>query len=434
MTAPVQRAAPRGRVVLASALVALTVLVLAAALVAWLNVRHEAPLAADGAAPGPAASQQLIERGAYLARAGNCAGCHTARGGEAFAGGRGIDTPFGTVYAGNLTPDDETGLGHWTGAEFWRALHHGRSKDGRLLYPAFPYTSYTTVTRDDSDALFAYLRSQPAVHQANTAHALRFPYNLQASLAVWRALFFRPAAFEPQPARSAEWNRGAYLVNGLGHCAACHAPRNGLGATSGGLEAGGGLIPMQGWYAPSLADPHEAGVADWPLQEIVALLKTGVAPKGSAMGPMADVVFRSTQHLDGADLSAIAVYLQSLPAPSRRAADRPELAPASVLSLGETVYKQSCAACHGEQGQGASGFPALAGQRAVTLESPTNVVNAILSGGFAPTTAGNPRPYGMPPFRQSLTDREVAAVATYIRQSWGNAAAPVGELEVLRAR
>jgi mono/diheme cytochrome c family protein len=289
------------------------------------------------------ATPQQVERGAYLARAGNCATCHTARGGAAYAGGRGLETPFGTVVSSNLTPDDATGLGRWSAAHFWRAMHHGRSMDGRLLYPAFPYTDYTLVTREDSDALFAYLRSLPPVVQARPAHALRFPYDTQAALAVWRALYFEPARFEADADRPADWNRGAYLVRGLGHCSACHTQRNALGASELGLQLGGGLIPVQNWYAPSLLSADEAGVAEWSTQEVVDLLKTGRSARGSAMGPMAEVVARSTQHLNEADLRAMAVYLQSLPQHGARragatAADRAAAAPSS--SRGGRLYEQ----------------------------------------------------------------------------------------------
>lgn len=411
----------------------LLVLAALAGWVGWLNVAGEAPLRADPPSPlAPDAAQ--VARGAYLATAGNCAGCHTARGGAPYAGGRGVETPFGTVHASNLTPDAETGLGRWSSDEFWRALHHGRSRDGRLLYPAFPYPSFTRVTRDDADALFAFLRSLPAVRQANVPHTLRFPYDLQASLAVWRALYFRPASFEPDQTRSADWNRGRYLVRGLGHCEACHAPRNVLGATSGGVELGGGLIPMQNWYAPSLTSPREAGVAAWQADEIVALLKTGVAPKASVMGPMAEVVFRSTQHLADGDLRAMATFLKSLPQ-SEPAPPAATAAADTMLTQGRQIYDEHCASCHGAQGQGVAGqYPALAGNRAVQLPSPNNVIKAILHGGFPPATAGNPRPFGMPPYAHTLSDEQVAAVASHLRQAWGHAASAVSTLDVLRAR
>jgi mono/diheme cytochrome c family protein len=414
-------------------LLLLTALVLASAvLVAYLNVRGEDALPTRTASE--AITPQLIERGAYIARAGNCAACHTARGGAEFAGGTGIDTPFGTVFAPNITPDEATGIGSWSPDHFWRAMHHGRSKDGRLLYPAFPYPNYTQVTREDSDALYAYLRSVPKVSQANKPHALGFPYNLQASLAVWRALYFQPGVYEPQSDKTAEWNRGAYLVRGLGHCIACHSTRNALGATSDGVELAGGLIPVQNWYAPSLASSAEAGVAGWETRHVVSLLKTGVAPGSTVMGPMAEVVYRSTQHLSDGDLQAMAVFLKSLPQEPSVVVKQKAPDP-TVMARGAELYDKNCAACHGAQGQGAAGaYPQLAGNRAVTMHSPANLVRVVLNGGYAPATAGNPRPYGMPPFGPTLADPEMAAVLTYIRNAWGNQAPPLSELDVLRLR
>lgn len=404
---------------------------LAAAAVVALNLRGEAPLPS---AETLQSTPELVARGEYLARAGNCMACHTVQGGAPFAGGRGIETPFGVVHSSNLTPDKAQGIGGWTSAEFWRAMHHGRSKDGRLLYPAFPYPNYTQVTREDADAIFAYLQSLPAAPDANRPHALRFPYSTQAALAVWRALFFTPGEFVAAPAQTAEYNRGAYLVNGLGHCTACHTPRNALGATTEARAFTGGLIPVQNWYAPALNAAKEAGVKQWPVEDVVALLKTGVAPHGSVLGPMAEVVFRSTQHLTDADARAMAVYLQALPQ-HERDAPAPPAPPAAALARGGKVYEQQCAQCHGDQGQGEPGaFPALAGNRAVVLADPTNVLRVVLQGGYLPATAGNPRPHGMPPFQHLLSDEDVAAVATYVRNSWGNRAAGVGTMEVYRAR
>lgn len=401
----------------------------AVALVWVLNVQDESPPSPAGAAP---AGVEQIRRGEYLARAGNCAACHTNRGGTPFAGGKGIDTPFGTLFAGNLTPDPATGLGRWSADDFWRALHNGRGRDGRLLYPAFPYTNYTKIGRGDADAIFAYLQSLPAASQAVPAHELRFPYNTQAALAVWRALYFSPGVYRNEPAQSVAWNRGAYLVQGLGHCNACHAARNSWGASGPGLE--GGLIPMQGWYAPSLADSAQAGVAHWQMDEIVALFKTGSARGASVSGPMSEVVRGSTQYLGDSDLRSMASYLKALPQqpPSRT------LAPVKATQtqrLGAETYEQHCASCHGKQGQGAPGiYPALAGNRAVTLEPSVNVLRIILQGGFAPATSANPRPFGMPPFAVALSDAEIAAVASHVRQQWGNQASPVTAFEVTQAR
>ncbi len=425
------------RVTWAGAAGALVVLLaLCGGLVAWLNVSGESPLTGD--ASSFVATPEQVARGAYLARAGNCAACHTDRGGPAFAGGKGIATPFGTVFASNLTPDAKTGIGAWSAAQFWRALHNGRSADGRLLYPAFPYSNFTEITRADADALYAWLRTQMPVAQANRAHSLRFPYNLQASLAVWRALFFSPGVYEPVVERSVQWNRGAYLVRSLGHCAACHSPRNAFGATRDSLELSGGLIPLQNWYAPSLASSTEAGVADWSTQEVGELLKTGLTPRGAALGPMAEVVFRSTQYLADADIAAMAEYLKSLPQTPPHALATVTLDTA-VQAHGEALYKDRCAACHGVSGEGGAGtdgvvYAPLAGNRKVLLETSANLIHIIVNGGFPPTTAGNGRPYGMPPFGPSLKDEEIAVLASYVRSAWGNAAPPVSALDVLNAR
>jgi mono/diheme cytochrome c family protein len=405
----------------------------AAAAVGWVlfaNRTVEAPVASASIAP---AAQ--LARGAMLARAGNCATCHTARGGPAYAGGRPIATPFGTVYAGNLTPDAETGIGAWTAAEFRRALYDGRSRDGRLLYPAFPYTHYTQVTPEDADALHAFLRSVPPVRLANRPHALRWPYSTQAALAVWRALYFERGMHRDDPARTAAWNRGAYLVRGLGHCSACHAARDALGGTSDMLDLSGGLIPMQNWYAPSLASPAEAGLMDWSLDEIVRLLRDGVAPRGSVAGPMAEVVLHSTQYLEPADLQAMAVFLKELPVVGTPVPEAPPAAPGALLDRGGRLYGEHCAQCHGERGEGVpDAYPPLAGNRAVGLPVTANLVQMVLYGGYAPATQGNPRPFGMPPYATVLGDADVAAVLSYIRGSWGNRWAPVGEFEVATQR
>ena len=438
MTAVRATPAPARRLAVA----ALAFVVLAAGLglatLAWLNLRDEAPV--GGPAAAFEATPAQVERGRYLAFAGHCAGCHTQRGGAAYAGGPGIETPFGTVHASNLTPDPTHGIGDWSAAHFWRAMHHGRSKDGRLLYPAFPYPSFTRVTREDSDALYAYLRSVPAAAVPNAPHRLRFPYDTQFALAVWRALYFQPAAFVPDPARSAEWNRGAYLVDGLGHCIACHGARNALGATDPARGLSGGSIPIENWYAPSLVSPREAGVADWDPRDIVRLLRTGTSPRGSVMGPMADVVHGSTQHLSDADLGAMATYLRQLPADGAVAAQAPvpprpatERGDAGTVARGSRIYDQRCAYCHGDAGQGASGaYPPLAGNRAVLMANPANLVQIVRRGGFLPATAGNPRPYGMPPFGQVLDDGDIAAVLTYVRGAWGNDAPPVSLQTTMR--
>jgi mono/diheme cytochrome c family protein len=382
-----------------------------------------------------AATPANIARGEYLARAGDCVACHTTRGGAPFAGGRVLDTPFGQLVAPNITPDRDTGIGAWSADDFWRALHNGVSKDGRLLYPAFPYPNYTRVTRADSDALFAYLQSLKPVRQASQQHALRFPYNQQWALAGWRLLYFKPGVFEPDARKDAGWNRGAYLVEGLGHCSACHSSRNGLGASEAGLS--GGLIPQLGWYAPSLTSSSEAGLGSWDTAHIAQLLQTGVSPRATVFGPMAEVVQRSLQHLSRDDVGAMAVYLKSLPDTGREAPRELPSGPEfeRIVKQGQALYEQHCVDCHGSRGEGRQpAYPPLAGNRALTMTEPVNAIRVVLNGGFAPGTAGNPRPYGMPPYGPVLSDAEVAAVVTYVRASWGNAARPVTALEVNRYR
>jgi mono/diheme cytochrome c family protein len=416
--------------VIASALLAA---VLLAALVLFLNLRGESEL--HDAPPSAPPAADSVARGAYLARAGNCMTCHTEPGGPPFAGGRAIETPFGTVYASNLTPEPTSGIGSWSADHFWRALHNGRGKDGRLLYPAFPYPNYTLVTRADSDAIFDYLRSLPPVQRPNTAHRLGWPYSTQAALAVWRALYFAPGGHEEDRSQSAEWNRGAYLVRGLGHCSACHISRNLLGASSDMMDLSGGLIPMQNWYAPSLTSPTEAGVADWDLRQIADLLQTGVAPRSAVLGPMAEVVLQSTQYLAPADLRAMAVYLKALPQSHSRSQAPAQAMSARMAERGAKLYGQHCAQCHGDNGQGVAGaYPPLAANRAVNLAVTANLVQVVLNGGFPPATRGNPRPFGMPPFATVLSDADVAAVISHIRASWGNQAPPVSEFSVSRQR
>lgn len=391
----------------------------------------------------PAAEVALIEdqvaRGRYLALAGNCAGCHTARGGDAYAGGRAVETPFGNVYASNLTPDVPSGLGAWTADDFWRAMHHGKSRNGKLLYPAFPYPNYTRVTRRDTDALFAYLRTLAPVNQPDREHTLRFPYNNRVLLAGWRALYFRPGVFKPTSDRQAEWNRGAYLVQGLGHCNACHTGRDALGGSNLKADLAGGMIPMLDWYAPSLTSDAEAGLGNWQVVEIVQLLKTGASERGTVFGPMAEVVYTSLQHLTNSDLQAMAVYLKSLPQ-ARASSDvgGPPVSPReneSVMALGAKLYESHCVDCHAADGAGRPpAYPPLAGNRSLTMRSAVNPIRMVLNGGFPPGTAGNPRPYGMPPFRPTLNDQEVAAVVSYVRNSWGNHAGLVSPIEVDRFR
>ncbi|BEV14493.1 cytochrome c [Herbaspirillum sp. DW155] len=421
-----------GMVILLGALLA--VAALAGGIIAWQSLRREDP---GVSVPVTDARAQRI-KGEYLARAGNCMACHTARGGAAYAGGRPIATPFGTLYTTNITPDKASGIGDWSADDFWRALHHGRGRDGRFLYPAFPYPSYTLLQREDSDALWAYLRSLPPVFQQNRSHDLRFPYDQRPLLGLWRAFFFTPAVYQPESGRSAQWNRGAYLVRGAGHCSACHSARNRLGSSMAPLALEGGMIAGLDWYAPPLHS-GEHGLGSWSEAEIASLLKTGVSPRGASLGPMSEVVGRSLQYLDDDDISAMAAYLKSLPAqPLADTAPvaRPEPADAErILKQGKKLYGELCVDCHGSKGQGsAPDYPPLADNHAIAGPQAVNAIRAVLNGGFPPSTAGNPYPFGMPPFGPQLSDQEVAALVSYVRNSWGNQGGFVSASEVNRYR
>jgi mono/diheme cytochrome c family protein len=374
------------------------------------------------------ATTQVINRGEYLARAGDCVACHTAPNGPEFAGGRAMPTPFGALYSPNITPDDETGIGRWTADEFYRMMHTGISRDGSLLYPAMPFASYTKVTREDSDAIYAYLMSVPPVHQANRRHELRFPFNNRDLLLGWRTLYFKEGEFQPDANQSKEWNRGAYLVQGLGHCAMCHTAINALGGSSESKQFEGGMIPNQNWYAPSLTSNREAGLGEWEVQDIADLLQVGVSHRGTTYGPMAEVVYNSLQYMTDADARAMAVYLKSLP--PRQSEPPPtsqaRLVEPAVMELGRKTYERQCAMCHGDEGTGhPPAFPPLAGNPSITMASPVNSIRMVLNGGYAPGTRKNPRPYGMPPFAHILDDKEVSAVVTYIRVAWDNSGTPV---------
>ena len=369
-------------------------------------------------------SASLISKGEYLARAGDCIACHTNPGGRLFAGNRPMPTPFGTLYSSNITPDPRNGIGNWSEADFYATMHDGRMPDGGLLYPAMPFGAYTKVTRADSDAIFAYLRSVPAVAEPNHPQDLRFPYNNRSLILGWRTLFFTQGTYQPDKTKSQEWNRGAYLVEGLGHCAMCHTAINILGGTSESKAFEGGLIPMQDWYAPSLTSNKEAGLGDWSLDDISDYLRKGVSARGAVYGPMSEVVYNSLQYLDDGDIRAVSVYLKSL---GQRNKLDPEVTKVTteesslLMRLGKQAYSEQCASCHGNKGAGdPPRYPPLAANQSIQMESAVNPIRMVLNGGFPPGTPGNPMPYGMPPFAQALSNDEVAAVVTYIRSSWGN--------------
>jgi mono/diheme cytochrome c family protein len=416
---------------------AVVVAALAAGAVLWSGGDN---LHSGGAvAATPTDQAELIKRGEYLARAGDCIACHTVRGGKTFAGGLPMATPFGTLYTPNITPDDQYGIGKWTSDDFYRSIHNGRSKDGSLLYPAMPFTAYTKVTRADSDAMYAYMRSVPPVNVASRPHELRFPFNNRNLLIGWRTLFFSEGEFKADPTKSVEWNRGAYLIEGLGHCSMCHTSINAMGGPVSSSAFAGGLIPLQNWYAPSLTSSKEAGLGDWDIKDISDLLKTGVSQRGAVFGPMAEVVHNSLQYLSDDDIHAMSTFLKSIPqkkeAPETMQFETSEQFGSELLVQGKKIYNENCAKCHAENGLGKPpAYPPLATNQSIQMQSAVNPIRMVLNGGFPPSTGGNPQPYGMPPFAQALSDTEVAAVVTYIRMSWGNHGTPVAPQQVSNLR
>ena len=419
------------------ALSAVVVAAVAAAAALWSGGDN---LHSGGAVAAPPADQaELIKRGEYLARAGDCIACHTVRGGKTFAGGLPMLTPFGTLFTPNITPDDQYGIGKWTSDDFYRSLHNGRSKDGSLLYPAMPFTAYTKVTRADSDAIFAYMRSVTPVNEPSRPHELRFPFNNRNLLIGWRTLFFSEGEYKPDPTKSVEWNRGAYLIEGLGHCSMCHTSINAMGGPVSSAAFGGGLIPLQNWYAPSLTSNKEAGLGDWDIKDINDLLKTGVSQRGAVFGPMAEVVHNSLQYMTDADINAMSTFLKSIPqkgeAPETMQFETSAQFGSELLQQGKKIYTENCAKCHAENGLGKPpAYPPLATNQSIQMQSAVNPIRMVLNGGYPPSTDGNPHPYGMPPFAQALSDTEVAAVVTYIRMSWGTHGTPVSPQQVSNLR
>ena len=406
----------------------LAVIVLGAVAVGVIAWMLPGALPKSSIARAPDATTQAINRGEYLARAGDCVACHTTANGKAFAGGRPMPTPFGALFVPNITPDDETGIGKWNADEFYRMMHTGVSRDGTLLYPAMPFASYTKVTRIDSDAIYAYLMSVTPVKQLNRPHELKFPFNNRDLLLGWRTLYFKEGEFVPDAKQSADWNRGAYLVQGLGHCAMCHTAINALGGSSESKAFEGGMIPNQNWYAPSLTSNREAGLGNWEIKDIADLLQVGVSHRGTTYGPMAEVVYNSLQYLSDEDVNAMAVYLKALPQRDSEvlATSQTRLVSPGVMQTGQKVYAAQCAMCHGDDGKGMPpALPPLAGNQSITMSSPVNSIRMVLNGGYAPGTKKNPRPHGMPPFNHILNDEEVAAVVTYIRVAWNNSGTPV---------
>jgi mono/diheme cytochrome c family protein len=365
-----------------------------------------------------------IERGRYLAVLGDCAGCHTASHGAPFAGGVALQTPFGTLVAPNITSDPETGIGNMTNEEFLAVLHEGRGHDGKRLYPAMPYPAYTKMTDDEVLALRAYFATVAPVSNRVVSNQLPFPLNIRLAMAVWNGLNFTPGRYQPNPQKSATWNRGAYIVEGPAHCGTCHTPKTLLGGDKNSAALTGATL--QGWFAPDITNDPRKGIGEWSRDDLVQYLKTGTNKWTLASGPMAEAVSHSTSRMNDEDILAIATYLKDSGQSGASARPEPVVAGNNAMRAGAAIYKDSCAACHKDSGEGdANLFPRLAGSALVQSDDPTTLVRVVLHGTRAVSTAGAPTAPAMPAFDWRLEDAQVAAVLTYIRNNWGNAAGPV---------
>ena len=373
-----------------------------------------------------------IERGRYLTAAADCAACHTnPDGGRPFAGGRPIETPLGTVVAANITPDRETGIGSWTEQQFVAAVREGKRPDGKRLYPAMPFVYYTKMSQPDVQAIRAYLNTLAPVHQEIETNQLPFPFNIRAGMRVWDALYFDATPFKTDPSRSQAWNRGAYLVQGAGHCAACHTPKGLLGGDLGKHSLQG--YSLQGWFAPNITNDQGRGLGGWTPEDLVEYLKTGHNRFAGASGPMSEEVSHSSSQMTDADLAAIAVYLKDVP--GQAAGDKRLSADDPRMRAGEAIYQDLCAACHRQDGTGVAHLiPNLAASSSVASREPTSLLRVVIRGAQSVATQSEPTGPAMPAYGWQLTDDQVAAVTTYLRNSWGHAAAPVGAGDVHKAR
>jgi mono/diheme cytochrome c family protein len=364
-----------------------------------------------------------IARGKYLVAAGDCMDCHTPDKAKPFAGGGPVETPFGTIYSSNITPDKATGIGAWSDDEFYRAMHFGIARDGSHLYPAFPYPYFTRLTRDDVSSIRAYLGSLDPIRNTPPANKLMWPLNHRFLMSGWNQLYFNPGDFRPDARKSAEWNRGAYLVEGPGHCGACHTSKNLFGADkdkSGYFQG----AQLQNWFAPKLVNDNAGGIGAWSIDDIVQYLKTGRNAKSGATGLMAEVVQYSTSQLNDGDLRAIATYLKDLP--GNRNAPAPTHPDETVMAAGKAIYEDSCGACHKASGDGVPYmFPPLKANANVQSRDPTTIVRVLLNGARTQPTAEEPTPSAMPAYDWKLSNDEIAAVATYIRNAWGNVGSTV---------
>ena len=398
-----------------------------------------AGIAANAQQPTP------VDKGEYLARAGDCVACHSVRGGKAFAGGLRMGTPMGVIYSTNITPDPETGIGNYTLEDFDRAVRSGIARDGHHLYPAMPYPSYAKITDEDLKALYTFFMKEVApVKQANKQNEIPWYLRARWPLALWNAVFAPRTGYNAGQGHDATWNRGAYLVEGLGHCGACHTPR-GWAFQEKALDDGNAAYlagaELDAWFAPNLRGDIRTGIGGWSQDDIAAFLKSGHNDKAVAFGSMLDVVNNSTPYLNDDDLRAMAIFLKSLPASAQQTQFAYDDASTKTLESGKpqqpgaAIYLGSCAACHGSDGKGQPRFmPPLAGNPVVLDANPVSLINLVLNGAEPLVAKGVPDAYRMPPFRIQLNDEQIAQVLSFVRGAWGNGAGAVTTNQVKELR
>ncbi|HEX2790767.1 MAG TPA: cytochrome c [Steroidobacteraceae bacterium] len=367
-----------------------------------------------------------LRRGQYLVAAGDCMSCHLRDGGQPLAGGLRLNTPFGVIYSANITSDTQTGIGAWTNDQFYHAMHDGIGMHGENLYPAFPYPWFRRVSRDDVDAIFAFLKSTPAVNYTPPANDLPFPLSIRSMVKGWNMFFFNSRDFQADPRQSGEWNRGAYLVNGLGHCGGCHTPKNALGADRSSQELYGARL--DNWVAPDLTGNDRTGLGGWSIDDVAEYLRNGRNTHAGAGGAMADVVTYSTSLMSDEDRRAMAVYLKSQTVSPSVSHQQPD---SGAMRRGAAIYSDACASCHLEDGVGQPRlFPPLGHNAMLQQADATGLEHLVLAGGRIGTSASRPSPLTMPSFAWKLSDSEIADVTTYLRNSWGNLASAVSVAEV----
>jgi alcohol dehydrogenase (quinone), cytochrome c subunit len=420
---------------------AIIIVIVAVAIAIFVNRTPQSPGQTANVTPTPA------DHAEYVARLGDCVACHSVPGGKPFAGGLKMGTPLGAIYSTNITPDKNTGIGNYTLADFDNALRRGVARDGHRLYPAMPYPSYAKMSDEDVEALYDYfMHAVQSADQANVASEIEWPLNMRWPLALWNVVFFKDEIYQPRPEHDAVWNRGAYLVQGLGHCGSCHTPR-GFAFQEKALDEGKAIYLsgalLDGWTASSLCGNPNDGLGRWSEDDIVAFLKTGRNVHATVYGSMMDAFNNSTQFMSDGDLAAIARYLKSLPGGDMGTTpvfvhnQDTELARATgdLSAPGASLYLKQCGFCHGRDGKGHGQLlPPLAGNSGVLTEDPSSVINLMLNGASRIVANGIPDAYRMPPFRVLLKDQDIADLASFVRSSWGNKAGPVTAVEVKALR